>query len=49
MALIELCKGQVQLKVEQLTSSMPASDLVGSIFFCVLIVILFRLNKLNCF
>lgn len=35
MALIELCKGQVQLKVVQLTSSMPASDLVGSIFFCV--------------
>lgn len=27
MALIELCKGQVQLKVVQLTSSMPASDL----------------------
>ncbi|KAJ4714676.1 DEAD-box ATP-dependent RNA helicase [Melia azedarach] len=27
MSLIELCKGQVQLKVVQLTSSMPASDL----------------------
>ncbi|KAL5755137.1 hypothetical protein ACOSP7_023357 [Xanthoceras sorbifolium] len=27
MSLIELCKGQIQLKVVQLTSSMPASDL----------------------
>ncbi|XP_031275214.1 DEAD-box ATP-dependent RNA helicase 16 [Pistacia vera] len=27
ISLIELCKGQVQLKVVQLTSSMPASDL----------------------
>ncbi|KAK1587736.1 hypothetical protein Q3G72_016301 [Acer saccharum] len=27
MSLIELCKGQIQLKVVQLTSSMPASDM----------------------